>query len=262
MSEPKIVTIDLETAPLSVWCWGLWEQNIGLEMIQDEWTILSYSAKWLDRKEVEFKCTGGRGKHKVRDDKAVCLALWNILNTADICITQNGKSFDIKKANARFIMHGLKPYSPIKVIDTKIVAKSQFGFTSNKLEWMADKINKAVKKDKHKKFPGFELWAECLTDNPAAWAEMAKYNADDVRATEELYLHMRPWIVGHPNVAIYCPGEEMRCPKCGSVKVYRKGNFFTQSGQYLRIQCKDCGGWSRTRYMLNTREERENLLSN
>lgn len=259
--EPRVVTLDIETAPLRVYCWGLWEQNIGLDMVEDEWTILSFSAKWLDRKEVIFKHAGGRGAAKVRDDRAVCQELWNILNNADIVITQNGKSFDIKKINARLIMHGLKPYSPIRVIDTRTVAKRHFGFTSNKLEWMSQKVNKVTKKDKHKLFPGFELWAECMKDNPKAWAEMEKYNSLDVVSTEELYLHMRPWMEGHPNLANYTQAETTQCPRCSSTKLQKRGYARTQTGEYLRLQCKECGGWARSRYTLNSREKRESLLS-
>lgn len=259
---PRIVTLDIETAPLQVYCWGLWDQNIGLEMIKDEWTILSFSAKWLGKKGVLFHSTGGRGQAKVRDDRALCGKLWDLLDQADIVVTQNGKKFDIRKINARLIMHGYKPYSPIKVVDTCQVAKRQFGFTSNKLAWLSKHLNGETTKDEHKRFPGFGLWSECLKDNALAWREMKKYNSLDVVATEELYLGMRPWIVGHPNVAAYADTDEMKCPKCGSEKLQKRGFAFTQTGQYHRVQCFGCGGWSRSRYTINTTGQRKALLSN
>jgi predicted RNA-binding Zn-ribbon protein involved in translation (DUF1610 family) len=258
----KILTLDIETAPISAYTWGLWEQNVGLDMIGEEWTILSFSAKWLGEKTPLFQSTGGRGKNHIRDDKTLCKALWALLDEADIIIAQNGKAFDIKKINARFIVHGMQPYSPIKIIDTMLVAKKHFAFTSNKLEWMSRNVNKGAQKDKHKQFPGFELWAECLKDNPKAWSEMKKYNIQDVIATEELYLRMRPWIEGHPNVANYDDSEEMKCPRCNSARVQRRGLARTQTGEYHRIYCVDCGGWSRTRHTLNSSEKRKALLSN
>jgi DNA polymerase III epsilon subunit-like protein len=230
-------------------------------MIADEWTVLSFSAKWLDRKEVLFHHTGGRGANKVRDDREICQELWRILDNADIVITQNGKAFDMKKINARLILNGFKPYSPVRVVDTKLIAKRHFGFTSNKLAWMSAKINKSAKKDKHKKFPGFELWAECLKDNPEAWDEMRKYNSLDVISTEELYLNMRPWMDNHPNLATYSEAESMKCPRCSSTNIKKHGYARTQTGEYLRMQCHDCGGWSRTRHTLNSKEKRESLLS-
>lgn len=259
-NSPKIVTLDIETAPLESYHWGLWDQNIGLNQINVEWTILSFSAKWLGKKEVEYMDTGGRGAQHVRDDAKLLQRLWEILDEADFVITQNGKSFDIKKINTRLLLTGIKPYSPIKVIDTKIIAKKHFSFTSNRLEWMSEHITN-TKKDKHKKFPGFELWEQCLKDNPDAWYEMKKYNILDTVATEELYLKLRPWIEGHPNMGVYSECEDMICPKCSSKNVQKRGKAYTQSGEYHRFQCTDCGGWARSRYTTNTKEKRHSLLA-
>jgi uncharacterized protein YbaR (Trm112 family) len=259
-SGPLTVTLDIETAPLKSYHWRIWQENIHLDQIQDDWTILSFSAKWLNDKTVFYMDTGGKGQKKVRDDKLLLTELWRILDKADIVITQNGISFDIKKINTRMLMQGFKPYSPVKMIDTKVVAKRHFAFISNRLQWLTERLTQ-IKKDKHKKFPGFELWEECLKDNPVAWAEMKKYNIIDTLATEELYLLMRPWIAAHPNVANYAIMEAMMCPRCRSENVIKKGLWFTQTGEYQKILCKDCGGWSRTRYTENSLKKRHNLLS-
>ena len=260
-SSPRIVTLDIETAPLESYTWGLWQQDVALNQIINEWTILSFSAKWLDSKEVIYKDTGGRGKNKVRDDKALMRELWKILDEADIVIAQNGQQFDVKKINARMLMHSMLPYSPIKVIDTMLVAKAKFAFTSNKLAWMSQHLTNA-KKDEHKQFPGFELWVECLKDNPKAWKEMQRYNKIDVLATEELYLKMRPWIPNHPNINTYNDTEIPACNKCGSEQLQKRGLARTQVGEYVRYQCQGCGGWCRDRVLINTKSKRKSLLGN
>lgn len=257
---PKIVTLDIETAPLVSYHWGLWDQDIGLDQIQTEWTILSFSAKWLGRREVVYRDTGGRGPEHVRDDKALLEALWGVLDEADIVVAQNGKAFDIKKINARMIMQGMRPYSPVRIIDTMVAAKKHFAFTSNRLAWLSSHLTEA-KKSSHKKFPGFSLWAECLKDNPKAWAEMRKYNVRDVVSAEQLYLKLRPWIENHPNAAVYSSIEKMACPKCGSRKVQRRGSARNQAGEYARLQCISCGGWSRSRYTSSTAAKRKALLA-
>jgi hypothetical protein len=259
-SGPKIAVLDIETAPLESYHWGIWDQNIGLSQINVEWTILSFSSKWLLEKNVEYMDTGGRGKNKVRDDSALLGRLWQILDEADIVVTQNGKAFDIKKINTRLLLAGFKPYSPIKIVDTKLIAKKHFAFTSNKLEWMSEHITN-TKKEKHRLFPGFELWEECLKDNPKAWAEMKRYNVADTSATEELYLKVRPWAEGHPNLGVYSELETPQCPKCGGSHLQKRGKSFTQTGEYHRFQCTDCGGWSRSRFTVNTKEKRHALLS-
>lgn len=256
---PKIVTLDIETCPLQSYTWGLWKQNVGLNQIGTEWSILSASWRWLGSKKVEYIDVSAN--EDVRDDSNVLAALWEVLDQADIVIAQNGVRFDVKKINARLVMAGFGPYTPIKVVDTLLAAKAHFGFTSNRLEWMSSHLTNQPK-SKHAKFPGFELWLECLAGNPEAWKEMRKYNQQDIIATEEVYLKLRPWIVGHPNVAQYYDDDAMRCPKCGSLGVEDVGFVHTQASTYHRYQCADCGGFSRSRYTVNSKTKRKALLSN
>lgn len=260
-NSPKIGVLDIETSPLEVYAWGLWDQNTGVEQIKTEWTILSYAFKWLGKPKVIFKHTGGRGQSKVRNDSELLLDLWEILDQADIIIAQNGKKFDIKKINARMAMMKMSPYSPIRVIDTLEVAKKHFGFTSNKLAWTSKHLASSSKSE-HRRFPGFLLWAECLLDNPKAWAEMKKYNIQDVVSTEEYYFTIRPWIKGHPNLGIYTDGEVPLCPKCGSTKLQRRGVIISQTTRYHRYQCQHCGGWSRSKIMLTSLAQRRAMLTN
>src|ERR1700733_915350 len=137
VSDPKILTLDIETAPLEAYTWGLWDVTVGLEQIKTGWSILSYAAKWIGKPKVTFKHTGGRGAAKVRDDKVLMQPLWDLLDRADIVVAQNGQRFDVKKINSRLIEQGFGPYSPIRIVDTLLTAKKHFAFTSNKLAWMS-----------------------------------------------------------------------------------------------------------------------------
>lgn len=255
---PKVLVIDIETAPLESYTWGIFDQNVGLDQIKTEWSILSYAAKWVGKRKVTYADTGGRGPGKVRDDKLLMADIWELLNDTDLVVAQNGNRFDIKKINSRLLMHGYGPYSPIRVVDTLSVAKKHFGFTSNKLAWLSKHLTN-TKKSEHKKFPGFELWTECLKDNPAAWREMRKYNIQDVVATEQLYLRQRPWITSHPNQGAYTQAPHA-CPKCGSTSQQKRGESVTQQGRYQRYQCTACGGWSRGKHLLLTQNVRKSLL--
>jgi hypothetical protein len=259
MSGPQILTIDIETTPISAYVWALFDQNIGLDQIKEEWSILAYAAKWLGDKEIIYEDTSGRGPEKVRDDLHLLASIWNLLDEADIVVAQNGRRFDIRKINARLLMAGFGPYSPIRVIDTLSVAKRYFGFSSNKLAWLSKYLTNTPKSD-HRKFPSFELWVECLKDNSEAWKEMEKYNKRDVIATEKLYLRQRPWITNHPNIGTYTDSMRPECPKCGSKKVQKRGHALTQNGRYARFHCQSCGGWSRAKQTELSKEERETLL--
>ena len=256
--QPKILFLDIETAPLEVYAWGLWKVNVGLNQILTEWSILSYSAKWLGKRRMIYK--DQRGKHNVRDDADLLQEIWHLLNEADIVVAQNGIRFDVRKIRARFILLGMPPPSPFRVIDTLVAAKQLFGFTSNKLAWLAPNLT-GHDKYEHKKFPGFELWIECLKDNPAAWREMKTYNCIDTSDLEAVYLKMRPWIEGHPNVAAYTASEEPACPKCGSSHITLVPKpWRTDTGEYPMYHCNECGGWSRGRYTQNTLAKRKVLL--
>lgn len=115
----------------------------------------------------------------------------------------------------------------------------------------------------HAKFPGYKLWDECLKGNEEAWQEMREYNIQDIVSLEELYLKMRPWMSSHPIVNLAnTPKGEHHCPKCGSTHVHKRGFATTNAGVYQRYVCNDCGGWSRGRYALNNKKDREVYLTN
>lgn len=257
--EQRIVTFDIETSPILAYVWSTWKQNISNNQIVSDWRILSISWKWLGEQKVNYVDTFAGGQ--VLDDSSLLRKAWEILDEADIVVGQNSKDFDIRKLNARFIESGYAPPRPYKQVDTKVEAAKVARFTSNKLEWLAP-IVAGVEKDKHKNFPGFELWTECLSGNPKAWAEMRKYNVKDVRATEELYVKLRPWIVGHPNVSTELDDGHAHCPKCGSDDLEKRGKVTTQAGMYTQYRCRHCGGWSRSRYTENRIDQRRLLLSN
>lgn len=261
MSKPKILVIDIETAPVEAYVWGLWDQNVGLDFIKVEWTILSFAAKWLGKKKVIYSDTGGRGKRKVRDDKPLMKKLWDLLDEADIVIAQNGKRFDVKKMNARLIEHGYGPPSPYRVIDTLLVARKYFAFTSQKLAWTSKHLTDEPKEE-HKEFPGFELWIECLADNPKAWRVMKRYNIRDIHSTEKVYIKMRPWIEQHPNLGVYDESSRPICPKCGSTHMVKSKHRHSvkQQGMYIQYVCKDCGGYARGKVMQLPLEKRRSML--
>lgn len=259
MTGPVIITADIETAPLEAWTWGTFKQNVGLNQIKADWSILSASWKYLGKRGSEYIDTSNQ--RNVLDDRKLLKPLWHMLNEADIIIGQNVKKFDIRKINARLIEAGFKPYRPVKVVDTMLEARAIGAFTSNKLEYLSDKLTKSAK-DKHNEFPGFELWKACLARDPKAWAVMKKYNGQDIRSTEELYLVLRPWIIGHPNVAAFYDDDLLRCPKCGSTHIHSEGTTVTQVSEYNLYLCDNCGGWSRDRYTINSKAKRRSLLSN
>lgn len=248
---PKILLLDIETAPMLGYVWSLWENNVALNQLKQDWHVLSWAAKWLDDAPNKTMYQDQRGKKDISDDSGILKGIWRLLDEADIIITQNGKAFDQKKLNARFILNGMKPPSSYRHIDTRQIAKRHFAFTSNKLEYMTDKLNTKYKKLKHSEFGGFELWTQCLANNPRAWREMERYNKYDVLSLEELYKKLAPWD-NSIDFNVYHDAYHAEC-SCGSKDFQRRGFFYTSTGKYQRYSCSDCGLQTRdTKNMLDS----------
>lgn len=256
MPKANILLLDIETAPKVAYVWRFWQQNIAPKQVLEHGHIMSFAAKWLDddiSKVVYFE-------NRTDDDKAIIEKLVYYLDIADMVVAHNGGKFDLPQIRARALVHGIKPPSPVKVIDTYKVVKKEFDFPSNSLEYLSTVLDVEVKKGGHKKFPGFELWLECLRKNEEAWEELKEYNIKDVQALEGVYLKLRPWMTDHPNLAVYEESSAPICPKCGGNYIQWRGYAYTSVGKFHRFQCNDCGGWGRSRYTLLSKNE--NLLGN
>lgn len=193
---PKVLYVDIETKPIKAWVWGTFKQNIPLNMIIEDWSVLSWSAKWANSPDNSVIYRDNRCKKgdEIGDDKDLLKPLWKLMDEADIIIGQNSDRFDLPKLNARFIEHGLGCPSEFQTLDTYKMATSKFGFTSNKLEFMTKKLNKKFKKQDHSEFSGFKLWDECIKGNIKAWNCMEKYNKYDVLSLEELFLELAEFV--------------------------------------------------------------------
>lgn len=251
---PRVLIYDIETAPLLGYCWSLWDNNIGLNQIHSDWHVLSWAAKWMGEEDVYYQ--DQRDVKNVEDDKQLLQGIWKLLDECDFVITQNGKKFDQKKLNARFVIHGMKPPSTYRHIDVLQIAKSQFGFTSNKLQYMTETLCKKYKKSGHAKFSGFELWSECLNGNIEAWSEMENYNILDILSLEELYLIISPWDAKLPNFSVYDdePSENEEWVKDGFV--------YSNLGKYDRYRNTITGQQRRGNANLLSKEKRDSLLRN
>lgn len=255
---PKILYLDIETAPTLGFVWNLWKAFVGVKQIKDHMRILSFSAIWNDDADDKVMYFESRGK----SDKQIVKEFLRLVDEADVVIGHNVEGFDCATMNGRAMILGLKPPSPYRVVDTYKVAKTEFKIESNSLEYLSEVLGLKNKKLAHKKFPGFELWAECMAGNEEAWEEMKTYNIVDTLAVREVYKIMRPWIRNHANMAVFEESDEMVCPKCGGHHLQRRGFSYTNVGKYQRFVCKDCGGWARSRFTEYPKDKAKNLLVN
>lgn len=252
-NAPKILLLDEETAPLKAYTWGLWKQDISLPQIISDYYILSWSAKWLFDKEMMSDVLTGVEAVGENDYRIIC-SLWKLLNEADVVITHNGDSFDLVKFNTRCVVHGLAPVSPYKSIDTLKIARSQFGFTSNKLDALAGLFGI------DEKLPtNFKLWVSCVNGDEESLRYMEEYNQRDVSVLEEVYLKLRPWIKGNVNISMYYETDEALCPNCGGGLTDNNSYYYTTVNKYKVYRCLSCGAVSRSRVSIGNKEKRKNM---
>lgn len=237
---PKILLLDIETAPMQGYMWSIWKQNIGLNQIISEWFMLCWSAKWIYSDEV-FSGKLNKKELLSQNDKRICGDLWKLLDDAELVVAHNGDRFDIPKINTRFIINGLNRPSPYRTIDTLTVARKQFGFSSNRLDVLAGYFG-----FDHKLSTDFSLWDRCVKGDTQAMDYMSKYCDRDVGLLEEVYLKIRNWIPNHPNIGLYFDTNEQICPNCGSTDLKECKPYYTTVGRYQTFRCK-CGAISRVK---------------
>jgi uncharacterized protein YprB with RNaseH-like and TPR domain len=237
--SPKILFIDIETAPIMGLSWQIYDTN--LMHVLEPTFMLCFAYKWLGKSKVHTKSLRdypGYTKNK-KSDKALVKDLWELLDEADVVVAHNGDAFDIKKTNARFLVHGLQPPTPYKTVDTLKIARRHFKFDSNKLDNIGGYLNLG------RKLPhtGKHLWLGCMNGDDAAWDVMCRYNAQDVRLLELVYDRLKAWSPSHPILTAIAPQKQTACPTCLSFNVQRRGWRVNKVKKVPRFQCQGCGTW-------------------
>lgn len=230
MPKPRVLFFDIETSPNLAYVWGKYDQNV--ISFKQEWEILSFAWKWQGDARIECLSRSG-----YKDDRWLCGQLHRVLAKADVVVAHNGDAFDLRKARARFVVHGLEPLPPIPSVDTKKVAKSRFNFNSNSL----DDLGRTLGIGRKKATGGFDLWLKCMAGDKKAWKLMEQYNKQDVILLEKIYDRLKPWMLNHPSLAALNPGPG--CPKCGSKTVQKRGFMMTPLKKKQQWQCTSCRGW-------------------
>ena len=236
---PKILLFDIENSPSLAYIWQLKNDYISSDFIHSNWYMMCWAAKWLGDKKIMSAaiCDSKKYDPDKPCDKDILGDLWKLLDEADIVIAHNAKAFDCKKANARFIKHGMPPPSPYRIIDTLSEARKQFMFTSNKL----NELGKLLGCGEKIHTGGFKLWLDCMRGDSKAWDKMVRYCKNDVILLERVYLKMRPYMKTHPNISVI-EGKTV-CSRCGCPNITKRGVYYTQSSRKQRFQCNKCHGY-------------------
>jgi hypothetical protein len=240
----KVLFYDIETAPNLAYVWGHYEQNVVKH--SREWYIMCFSYKWLNQatsKALALPDFEEAYTKDPEDDKGLVTRLWELMDEADVVVAHNGDRFDMRKANARFIAHGLGPPSPVIQIDTLKVARRYFMFNSNRLGDLGEHLQLGSKEATG----GFKLWEGCMRGDLKSWGIMKRYARQDTDLLEAIYLAMRPFMKNHPSFNMLSDLPD-GCPVCAAEEtLIRRGTRHTKTCIYQQWQCTECGSYSRSR---------------
>jgi len=245
MEKRKILVFDIETMP------DLQQVFKYLPRI-DDWpgqslkasinSVLCIGYKWLGEKQTHILRLWDHPSwnKSVNDDKVILKEFAKVFSEADAIVTQNGKKFDIRFLQTRYIINGLEPLDH-KVIhlDTKQMARRYLYGIGNRLDDLAE-ITGSKKKLEN---GGWDLWSKCWAKDPKALKLMERYCKQDVATLEQVFLKLRPFASSLPNANQWAL-EKTRCPACGSLHVVKDGSRVTKEGRRQKLRCNECGSVS------------------
>ena len=152
----------------------------------------------------------GRGEYlearRTREEKSLLSKLSKRLESYDVLVTWNGRSFDIPFLTTRLMKHGLDPRPILRTahIDLADVVKSRLRLTFTYLDHVCDFFQIARKKGPM----GLDvphLYVLAAEGDRKALASIREHCLDDLRATRQVFLKLKPiveqqleYAEGHP----------------------------------------------------------------
>ena len=176
----------------------------------------------------------------IKAEKLLLKDMSKRLLDSDCWIAHFGKYFDGYFVNSRLLYHKL-PTLPTNfpLVDTWRVMRNSLKLRNNRLATLQDFLGL-----KSSKTPiTAEAWIRALAGQERAMREVINHCRKDVDVLVEAYLRLRPLINEHPNHRLF--NDNAGCPLCGSHKVQYRGYHRTVTRAYRRVQCQECGKWSR-----------------
>lgn len=247
----KILHLDIETAPNTVYCWSLFPNRINTSDVIEAGYTLCWAASWEGEREVYYA-----RRHPNDNGDLMLRKIYDMLEEADAVVHYNGTKFDIPILQREFVVRGWHPPSHFHEIDLIKTVRKRFRFASNKLDFVCQQLGLG-NKTHHK---GMGLWHDVMANEDKAWKIMERYNKQDVRLLKRLYKHLLPWITQHPNVGMWIMDpKKPTCTHCGSTNLQKKGRQHnTKTQSYDRYKCNTCGTPLRAR--LSSGKTSENVI--
>ncbi|WP_159083915.1 3'-5' exonuclease [Nocardioides terrigena] len=249
VSTRNVLTLDIERLPgrarhqhrgLTIegdfWDLSGWKHLLGYRLPPEsviEWPrTICVAWKFYGSKRVEFASEWGDGREEM------LRRTWDAYDKADVLYGHNVAGFDTKNLNAEWLTLGLNPPSPFKTLDTLKEARKTFGFESNTLASLTDRLGIATKTDKY----NVEMARAACAGSKPDQRRLKAYNVGDIHASEQFVDRLRGWIPGHPHNVVGKIDDRPTCPQCWGDNLTPNGTTLAVQIVYRLYRCDDCGG--------------------
>lgn len=261
----KILFIDIETAPSIVVVYDRKPNFISPKQVIQHGFPLSVQYAWNDGPvhNMNLRNMGLLPSKRMagpNDCGPLVEHMRSIIDKADIVVAHNGKRFDLAKINSYIIKHNLKPMHQPALFDTMLAASRIPKFESKSLDDLTHYLGLSRK---HSGGFGYKKAVQCMAGNDKAWDETEEYGDQDIVATRELYLRIRPHATGnlHPNMNLLFNDTKTRCPVCGSTNYkWQDKKKLTITQMYYVAQCSCCGHLFQDNKTAIEKEKRESIV--
>ena len=248
--KPRICYLDIEKSFNISGHYGQWSQNLNQAAKFRESHILSYCYAFNDDEEIkgsvldaeelqqDFLNCLAEGKVHTTVDELLVLELWALFSNSDVIVAYNGRGFDVKEIQARFLQYGLPPTPPVKVIDPLLIVKDKFRLPFKSLKYVAEFLGVTQKIEND----GNKLWKKATMGNADALHELLEYNKGDITTMREVYKKIQGWGNTGVNLALYSESQSSLCPLCSSDDIKPlAGKFaYTSQRKYSVYRCNSC----------------------
>lgn len=244
----NVLTLDIERLPgrarmshrgLTIegdfWDLGAWRKIIGRRIHPDdviEWPRTICAAwNWYGTQKVEFASEWGDGR------EGMLTRVWEAYDRATLLYGHNVDRFDTRNLNAEWLTHGMMAPSPFKVLDTLKEARKTFGFESNTLASLTERLGIVTKTDKY----SVDVARAAVAGDKSAQRRIKSYNVGDIHASREFVDRLRGWIPSHPHSVIGTADDRPTCNQCWGDRLEVNGTKLAQQITYRLYRCLDCG---------------------
>lgn len=248
VSTKNVLTLDIERLPgrarhqhrgLTIegdfWDLSGWKHILGYRLPADsvlEWPrTICVAWQFYGQKRVEFASEWDDGR------EGMLQRAWDAYDQADLLYGHNVAGFDTKNLNAEWLTMGLNPPSPFKTLDTLKEARKTFGFESNTLASLTQRLGIDTKTDKYEVAVAR---AACAGDK-AMQRKIKAYNVGDIHASREFVDRMRGWLPSHPHNVTGTIDDRPTCNQCWGDNLTPNGVRLADQIVFKLWRCDDCG---------------------